>query len=182
MSITEGKKTCKWSRQFQTWNANKTLSAQHLPHWGQKCTQVWFPWSSGIQCCSWKVLGHCNSCSFEQTCFIPLRSLFTVSKISKWFNFVWIFSNYSEIFWYFFFANSFASVFFVLSFWNSYWAKVGLPGPVPLFFLSFLPSWVSLSFGSPFWKIFPLYLPNLLFSALLFLISERFSFLCLDHP
>ena len=30
MSITEGKKTCKWTRQFQTWNANKTLSAQYL--------------------------------------------------------------------------------------------------------------------------------------------------------
>ena len=52
----------------------------------------------------------------------------------------------------------------------------------PLILLSFLSSWPSLFFCSSFWEIFPLYhLPNLLFLALLFLISKNSSVLFFDH-
>lgn len=113
--------------------------------------------------------------------FIPLGSLSTVSEISKWCNVVWIFSNSQGNFLVFFLCQFFHPVFFILSFWNAYWVKIGLPGLIPLFFLiisSFLGIFI-------FWLIFlgdlPILSAKSSFLALLFLISERFSFLCFYH-
>lgn len=147
-------------------------------HWGEKWTEVWFPWFSGIE----KPWAIAIPVLLNRTCFYTLGCLPTVSEISKWCNTARIFSNSQGNFLVSFLCQFFHLVLFLLSFWNSYWITVGFLRPIPLFILiifSFLGIFV-------FWFIFlgdhsTVSAKCSFFLALLFLISERFSSLCFAH-